>query len=158
MYVELLPERPQPGMCAKLHKSLSGTHDAALKWAQAYSEAFEGMGFVKGRSSPCSFYHKAWGIRTVVHGEDFLSEGPGKILREVYAQIEKIFSLKTKVLGGDPEDVQSIKVLNRQISWKNGEIHWEAREGPSELFYDNLCDDDSACKYKWACFYCERSR
>ena len=38
VYVELPPERAQPEMCAKLHKSLYGTRGAALKWAQAYSE------------------------------------------------------------------------------------------------------------------------
>ena len=48
VYVELPPERAQPGMCAKLHKSLYGTRDAALNWAQAYSEVLSGMGFVKG--------------------------------------------------------------------------------------------------------------
>ena len=30
VYVELPPERAQPGMCAKLQKSLYGTRDAAL--------------------------------------------------------------------------------------------------------------------------------
>ena len=75
VYVDLPPERAQLGMCAKLRKSLYGTCDAALNWAQAYSEVLQGMGFVKGRSSPCSFYHKAWKIRTVIHRNDFLSEG-----------------------------------------------------------------------------------
>ena len=103
-------------MCARLYKSLYGTRDSALNWAQVYSEVLEGMGFVKGRSSPCSFYHEAWKIRTIVHGDGFLSEGPGKNLREMDAQMRKAFSLKTEVLGGDPEDVQSINVLNRQIS------------------------------------------
>ena len=48
VYVDLPPERAQPGMCAKLNKSLYGTRDAALNWSQAYSEVLEGMGFVKG--------------------------------------------------------------------------------------------------------------
>ena len=37
----------------------------------------------------------------------------------------KSFALKTDMMGGDPGDVTSLKVLNRQISWKDGEIHWE---------------------------------
>ena len=98
VYVDLPPERAQPGMCAKLHKSLYGTRDAALNWEQAYSEVLEGMGFVRGRSSPCSFYHEAWKIRTVVHGDDFLSEGPGENLLEMDTQTRKTFSLKTEVL------------------------------------------------------------
>ena len=84
------------------------------------------MGFRKGLSSPCSFFHQAWGIRTLVHGDDFLSEGPGENLKAMDDELRKSFALKTEVLGGGAGDVQSIKVLNRQISWKDGEIHWEA--------------------------------
>ena len=97
MYIDLPPELAQAGMCAKLHKSLYGTRDVALNWSQAYSEVLEGMGLVKGRSSPCSYYHKfkLWKIRTVVHGHDFLSEGPGDSLMEMDAQMRKTFSPKT---------------------------------------------------------------
>ena len=112
VYVELPPERAQPGMCAKLHKSLYGTRDVVLNWAQAYSEVLLGMGFVKGQSSPCSFYHEGWQIRTVVHGDDFLSEGPGKNLEEMDKEMRKSFALKIKILGRNPGDVQSLKVLN----------------------------------------------
>ena len=125
-YVELPPERAQPGMCTKLHKSLYGTRDAALNGAQAYSEVLLSMVFVKGQSSPCSFYHEAWQIRTVVHRDDFLSEGLGKNLEEMDKQMQKSFALKIEILAGDPGDVQSLKMLNRQISWKNGQINWEA--------------------------------
>ena len=83
-------------------------------------------GVKKGQSSPCSFYHEAWKIRTVVHGDDFLSEGPGKNLQEMDKEMGKSSALKIEILGGDPGDVKSLKVLNRQISWKDGEIHWEA--------------------------------
>ena len=48
-----------------------------------------------------------------MHGDDFLSEGPGDNLKEMDAQMRKTFSLKTEILGGDKDDVQFIKVLNR---------------------------------------------
>ena len=57
VYVDIPPERAQPGMCAKLRNSLYGTRDAALNWARAYTEVLEGLGFTKGRSSPCGFDH-----------------------------------------------------------------------------------------------------
>ena len=41
-------------------------------------------------------------------------------------EMKKSFALKTEILGGDPGDVQSLKVLNRQITWEDGDIHWEA--------------------------------
>ena len=56
VYADLPPERAQLGMVAKLYKSLYGICDVALNCFQAYPEVLEGMGFVKGRSSPCSFY------------------------------------------------------------------------------------------------------
>ena len=126
VYVELPPGRAQPGMCAKLHKFPKGNRDAALNWAQAYSEVLIKMGFRKGLSSPCSFFHQAWGIRTVVHGDDFLSERSGENLKAMDDELRKSFALKTEVLGGDPGDVQSLNVLNRQMLWKDGEIDWEA--------------------------------
>ena len=81
---------------------------------------------MKGQSSPCSFHHEAWEIRIIVHGDDFLLEGPGKNLEEMDKQTRKSFALKTEILGGDPGDMTPLKVLNRQTSWKDGEIHWEA--------------------------------
>ena len=41
-------------------------------------------------------------ICAVVLGGDFLSEGPGKNLLDMDAQMRKTFSLKTEVLGVDP--------------------------------------------------------
>ena len=42
--------------------------------------------------------------------------------------------LKTEILGGDPGDVQSLKVLNKQISLINVKIHWEANAWRQERF------------------------
>ena len=92
-------------MCAKLHKSLYRTRDAALNGAQAYSEVLLGMGCVKGMSSPCSFFHEAWDIRTVVHGDDFLSEGSGESLKMFDTELRKSFALRSEVLGNDHGDV-----------------------------------------------------
>ena len=138
VYVELPPERAQPGMCAKLHKSLYGTRDAALNWSQAYTEVLVRMGFVKGKASPCCFFHKKWGIRTVVHGDDFLSEGPGDCLKEMDEAMRLSFSLKTEVLGGEPDDLKAVKVLNRQISWKDGQLTWEADPRHVEILTEQL--------------------
>ena len=77
------------------------------------------MGFTKGLSSPCTFFHKAWDIRTGFHGDDFLSEGTGESLEAMDQELRKSFALKTAILGGGPKDVRSLKELNRQISWKD---------------------------------------
>ena len=76
IFIELPPEEAEPGMVGKLEKSLYGTRDAALNWAEAYTKVLIAMGYEKGTSSPCSFHHAEWDVSTVVHGDDFLSEGP----------------------------------------------------------------------------------
>ena len=75
MYIELPPEDAEPGMVGKIEKSLYGTRDAALNWAEAYTKVLLAMGYKKGVSSPCSFHHAGWDLSTVVHGDDFLMEG-----------------------------------------------------------------------------------
>ena len=125
-HVDLPPERAQPGMCAKLLKSLYGNPDAALNWLRAYSEVLESVGLTKGLSSPCGFFHSGWGIHTVVHGDDFVSDGTDGSLRKMGLAMKKVFSLKTEILGGDQGDIRRVKLLNRQISWRDGEIALEA--------------------------------
>ena len=64
-------------------------------------------------------------------GDDSLSEGPVDNLKAMDAEMRNTFELKTEILVGDHGDVRSLKVLNKQISWKDGAIHWEA--GPRQV-------------------------
>ena len=58
VYVELPEEAGVgPGKCAKRLKSLYGTRDAAMNWAQAYTSILLDMGFKAGVSNPCLFRH-----------------------------------------------------------------------------------------------------
>ena len=57
IYIELPPEDAEPGMVGKLEKSLYGTRDAALNWAEACLTVLLAMGYKKGLSNPCSFHH-----------------------------------------------------------------------------------------------------
>ena len=125
-------------MCAKFLKSLYGTRDAALNWARAYSSVLEKMGFKKRKSSPCTFFPPEWKVCTVVHGDDFMSEGPAASLEKMDAEMKKSFSLKTEVLGGGPIDVKRVKVLSRQISWNEGKLLWEADPQHVEILADMM--------------------
>ena len=120
---DLPPERAQPGMCAELLKSLYGTRDAALSWAQAYSEVLEGMGFIKGSSSPCSFFHEALQVRTLVHGDDFVSSGSREALAWSKSKLDARFEIKTKIIGTDKQEVAETRILNRIV--RQTESGWE---------------------------------
>ena len=71
VFVKLPPEDDQPGMCGKLVKALYGTRDAAQNWEYAYIAFLEKVGFNRGKSPPCIFWHKQRNVRIVVHGDDF---------------------------------------------------------------------------------------
>ena len=91
-----------------------------------------------GRSSPCGFYHAGWRVRTVVHGDDFVSEGPDASVRRMYTEMRKKFSFKTEVMGGGDGDVKKFKVLNTQLSLNRGEILWEADPKHIEILAEQL--------------------
>ena len=71
VFVQLCPEDHTEGMCGELHKPMYGTRDAAQNWEFEYSEFMEGVGFKRGKSSPCVFHHPERGVRAVIHGDDF---------------------------------------------------------------------------------------
>ena len=83
-------------------KSLYGTRDAAVNWSMAYSKVLEGLGFTKGASSPCTFFHKSRQIKMAVHGDDFVTEGSEVQLWWLAAELQKAFEVKVEILGAAP--------------------------------------------------------
>ena len=71
VYIQLPEEDYEPGMCGKLKFSLYGTRDAAQNWEREYTDCLAQLGFVRGKTSPCTFYSKELDARIVVHGDDF---------------------------------------------------------------------------------------
>jgi hypothetical protein len=71
VYVDLIGEDSEPGMCGRLAKIMYGTRDAAQNWKEEYTSFPVGTGFRKGRASPCVFFYKERNIRVVVHGDEF---------------------------------------------------------------------------------------
>ena len=107
IFIELALEEAEPGMVGKLEKSLYGTRDAALNWAEAYTKVPITMEYEKGTSSPCSFHCKEWDVSTVVHGDDFLSEGPTWSLEKMNTALEASFQVKIEIIGPDPGQQES---------------------------------------------------
>ena len=63
MYVDLPEEWAVPGYCGKLLKSMYGTRDAAVNWADEYSSRMVELGFTQGIATPCVFYKADRGLR-----------------------------------------------------------------------------------------------
>ena len=70
-------------------------------------------GFVRGRGHPCVFYHPVKGIKTLVHGDDYVSAGTEEFLAWLEKELEKAYEIKTQKLGDSPGYKLEGKVLNR---------------------------------------------
>ena len=69
------PRSSEPHACGKLKLSMYGNRDAAQNWEYEYGGKLIGWGFVKGKSSPCVYYHPHRKIQVYVHGVDFTAVG-----------------------------------------------------------------------------------
>jgi hypothetical protein len=58
VYVKLPEEDHEVGKCGRLIKAMYGTRDAAQNWECEYVEFMEGIGFRRGQSTPCAFWHE----------------------------------------------------------------------------------------------------
>jgi hypothetical protein len=127
--VEIVDEDFEEGdqhRCGWLNVSMYGTRDAASNWESKYQSVLVGMGFQIGKSNPCVFRHESRDIRTVVHGDDFTSEGELPQLRWMQKMLEEKFALKTKIMGSHPDLLKELQVLNRTIRWESDGITYEA--------------------------------
>ena len=115
--MQIPPEDREPGdedKCALLHKSLYGTRDAAVNWSTAYQKVLAKLGFRKGASSPCTFWHAARGIAMAVHGDDFVCEGTEEHLKWLSGELKRNFEVKVEVMGSAGHLLKALTLPNQK--------------------------------------------
>ena len=75
------------------------------------------IGFARGRSVPCSFYHAKKDMHIVVHGDDFTTLGYDSDLDWLNDEMKKKFAIKSTRIGPASDDDKSLKILNRIVEW-----------------------------------------
>ena len=111
-----------------------GTRDVARGWEKEYESAFINIGFQQGKSSPCLFYHPEQDLRVVVHGDDFTIMCIDPALKWVTHEIKKVYELKVvAILGPEPTDDKSVRILNRIVSWNDRGIQYEPDQRHVEI-------------------------
>jgi hypothetical protein len=139
VYVELPPEDHEPGMCGILNMAMYGTRDAPQNWEFEYCEFMEKIGFTKGRSTPCLFYHEPRNLRVVVYGDDFTVLGPEDELDWFRKQMQQRYEVEFKArLGGQKQDDKDVFLLNRPIEWTASGITYEADQRHVEIIARDL--------------------
>ena len=97
------------------------------------------MGFERGASSACVFWHKEKQLISSVHGDDFTTAGPKSALDWFRSELEKRYELKEGArLGPAPEDDKEGRVLNRVIRWLDGGLAYEADPRQHEQLISEL--------------------
>ena len=82
---------------------------------------------------------KTRGIRTFVHGDDYVSTGLPKELNWLREQLEGKYQVKTQILGPEKEHMKEIRVLNRIITWNGHKrITYEADLRHVEIVIDQF--------------------
>ena len=142
VYVQLPNEDLKIGewhLCGRLKYSMYGTRDAAQNWHEEYSNQLISIWFKQGRASPCTFYYVERGIRTYVHGDDYVSIGKIKELKWMQGKLESAYAIQIQILGPGKDNLQQLRILNRIITWSDvGGIGYEADPRHVELILKQL--------------------
>ena len=116
-----------------------GTRDAAQNWASECTDKLLSWGFVRGKATPCIFYHPGRNLRVAVHGDDFTILGHSAQLDWFQKEIRGKFDLKVRGrLGPAPDDEKSTRILNRVITWTKQGIEYEADQQHAEIIIRTL--------------------
>ena len=139
MYAELPREDPlgSQSMLGKLSLCLYGTRDAATTWQETLSKHLEQICYVRGAGHSCVSYHRARGLKTLVHGDDYVTSCPLTQLRCLKKQLEKQYACKSQELfPGHDGSLSEGKVLNRVIRFTGRGREFEADQRHAELLLE----------------------
>ena len=85
------------------------------------------IGFKRGKSCPCAFYHSERNIRLVVNADDFTALGYNTQLDWLKDQLSAEWTIKHRGrVGPGPNDDKTITILNRILEWTHEGIRYEA--------------------------------
>jgi hypothetical protein len=126
-YVELPEQYAVPGMCGRLNRWLYGMRQAASAWEDDYVAKFRDAGFAQGKASPTVFFNPKTKTRCVVHGDDFTFLGLISQVDDIISKMASWYEIKVRgKMTGFQDSAETMTILNRHISWKNGEFTYEA--------------------------------
>ena len=95
-------------------------------------------GFKPGKYNPCTFYHKQRDLRTLVHGDDFVTSGQREGCGWFKKQLETRFSIKTRILGMREDEVKEERILNRVIRVTSQGWEMEADQRHVDIMIEQL--------------------
>ena len=79
------------------------------------------------------YHNKARGLTTLVHGDDYVTVGSEDSAMWLKGELEKVFDIKTSVVGRRSGLKKEVRVLNRVIRWTHEGWEYEADQRHAEI-------------------------
>ena len=142
LYVDIPREDPDwtPDAIGKLNLALYGTRDAAKLWQECVAAHLLSIGFTRGVSNPCVYYHRKRQLRALVHGDDYATVGSFENLKWLQGELESAFEMKTVIAGHSRREgvTTEAKILNRVIRAVPSGWEYEPDQRHVEIILEEL--------------------
>ena len=115
-----------------------GSLDAADRWGEHYAAILVNAGFIRGRASPCHFFHPTWKVYMVVHGDDFIMASRADGRQRTLKLLTDHFEIKHDTAGPLPDMPSEIKVLGRVAACHDWGWSLETDPGLLEMAVEKL--------------------
>jgi len=125
-------------MVGLLEQSLYGTRDAASNFQAEVQKLMTSIGFKTGKYNVSTYHHPGKRLKTLVHGDDFVTTGGRENIQWLKKELEKRFEIKTTMMGLGPNEVREARLLNRIIELDETGWRYEADPRHAELIIKQL--------------------
>ena len=139
--VELPPEaagETEGDVVGHLQMSLYGTRDAAANFQAEVRKFMLGLGYEQSQYSASVFWHRSRQLKTLVHGDDFMTTGSRDNTAWFRRQLEHRFEIKTSVIGGGRSELSEGRLLGRIIRCTPVGWEYEADQRHADLIIRGL--------------------
>ena len=94
---------------------------------------------MRGEGHPHAFYHESRNLRVVINGDDLAVLAWDEELDWFEEEIQKMYEIKMSGrLGNDSAGIETVRLLNRIITWNGREVTVEADPRHQEIFSQGL--------------------
>ena len=116
-----------------LQLTLYGTRDAAANFQEEVRLFMAREGFTQSRYSPQVYWNQSRGLKTLVHGDDFVTVGARHDIHWLSKRLAQRFEIKTHIVGTGDGEIKEHRILGRIIRATSDGWEYEADPRHAEL-------------------------
>ena len=121
-----------------LQLSLYGTRDAAANFQMEVQKFLVSEGFEQSAYSPQVYWHRSRYLKTLVHGDGFVTSGVGSAAQWFEGRLQRRFEIKSHIIGPREGDLREHRVLGRILRVTPQGWQYEADPRHAEMIIRSL--------------------